>query len=704
MSDGDSATPGPPYPSGPSDRGGDNQWLTRTPRPSPGAAPWERSAAAQSEDSEADKPTGNHTDGVTVADLIAKVHGDASVPQELKRRRVEPEPAPAPPAPPTEVIEAVREDARSEHFEAPEPFEPAYAEPENQDTEVIPIVSEPSSDIPDLALVRRPGRVPPSRIGSGRGAPQSEPHRGRRRSMVAGRAIAAAIAVLALALTGGAWQWQSTKNSMLNRVSALDQDSRDIVDPNAQFGDENFLIVGVDSRAGANLDMGAGTPEDAGGARSDTVMLVNIPANRERVVAVSFPRDLAIEPRQCEPWNPDTGEYGPITDPESPMYGSEEVYTETKLNSAYAVGGPKCLVKVIQKLSGLSVNRFMAVDFAGFSKMVDALGGVEVCSTTPLEDYELGTVLPNAGRQMVDGHTALQYVRARQVTTETNGDYGRIKRQQLFLSSLMRSLISKEVFFSLSKLNNVVNMFINDSYVDNMDTKDLVTLGQSIQGIAAGRITFLTVPTTGYMDEYGNEHLREEDNRAIFDAIINDDPLPEEKNADNTPVPGTPESMVSATPDAEQSDPSSTAPAEPSSELVDAVTTNPQDITVQVSNSTGEDGLGATAAGELQNHGFNVTTPDDYPGPLTSTTVFFSPGNEQAAATVASSFTNPTIERVTGKGDVVQVVLGSDFYSVAPPSPSGSPVQVHVVHGTSSTPTQLPEDLTVTNAADTTCE
>ncbi|MGC7194368.1 LCP family protein, partial [Mycobacteroides abscessus subsp. abscessus] len=146
-------------------------------------------------------------------------------------------------------------------------------------------------------------------------------------------------------------------------------------------------------------------------------------------------------------------------------------------------------VKVIQKISGLSVNRFMAVDFAGFSKMVDALGGVEVCSTTPLEDYELGTVLANAGRQIVDGHTALNYVRARQVTTEYNGDYGRIKRQQLFLSSLLRSLISKDTFFSLSKLNNVVNMFIADSYVDNIKTKDLVDLGQSVQGVNAGRIT-----------------------------------------------------------------------------------------------------------------------------------------------------------------------------------------------------------------------
>jgi LCP family protein required for cell wall assembly len=510
--------------------------------------------------------------------------------------------------------------------------------------------------------------------------------------MVAGRAAAALIAVLALAMTGAAWQWQSSKNHMLNTVSALDPNSRDILDPNAQFGDENFLIVGVDSRYGENSDMGAGDTQDAGGTRSDTVMLVNIPANRKRVVAVSFPRDLAITPMKCEPWNPETHEYGPLYDDQTKSYGPDEVYTETKLNSAYAFGGPKCLVKVIQKLSGLSVNRFMAVDFAGFSKMVDALGGVEVCSTTPLEDYELGTVLANAGRQTVDGHTALQYVRARQVTTEVNGDYGRIKRQQLFLSSLLRSMISKEVFFSLSKLNNVVNMFIDDSYVDNIKTKDLVDLGQSIQGVNAGRITFVTVPTVGYADQYGNETPRTEDMRSLFDAIINDDPLPEEKNADNTPVPGTPQ-------------PSSTrAPGSENAELVNAVTTNPQDITVRVSNSTGEDGLANTAASELQSHGFNVTTPDDYPGPLTSTTVFFSAGNEQAAATVASSFTNPTIERVTGMGDVVRVVLGSDFHTVAPPSPSGSPVQVHIVRGTSSAPTKLPEDLTVTNAADTTCE
>jgi LCP family protein required for cell wall assembly len=688
MSDGDNATPGLPSLPGPPEGGDDNQWLTRSPRPSLGAAPWERISTSEPEDVETAGPTGNHTDGVTVADLIAKVHGDSSVPQELRRKRPEPEP---PPAPPTAIIAAVWD-----------PTDTQAAGPDGADTEVFPVTSIPSSELPDLARLRRADRVPPSRIGDRRRTGQPKPRK-RRKTMAAGRSAAALIAVLALAMTGGAWQWQSSKNHMLNRVSALDQNSRDIMDPNAQFGDENFLIVGVDSRFGENADMGAGDTEDAGGARSDTVMLVNIPANRKRVVAVSFPRDLAITPMKCDPWNPETGEYGPLYDEKSGTYGPEEVYTETKLNSAYSVGGPKCLVKVIQKLSGLSVNRFMAVDFAGFSKMVDALGGVEVCSTTPLEDYELGTVLPNAGRQVIDGHTALQYVRARQVTTETNGDYGRIKRQQLFLSSLLRSLISKEVFFSLSKLNNVVNMFIGDSYVDNIGTKDLVDLGQSLQGVNAGRITFVTVPTVGYADEYGNETPRTDDMHALFDAIINDDPLPEEKNADNTPVPGTPESTVNTTPESTNPTPS-TAPEAQNAELVNAVTTNPQDITVRVSNSTGESGLASTAADQLQSHGFNVTTPDDYPGPLSSTTVFFSPGNEQAAATVASSFTNPTIERVSGMGDVVRVVLGHDFYSVAPPSPSGSPVQVHVVRGTAPTPTHLPEDLTVTNAADTSCE
>ncbi|ETW21568.1 LCP family protein [Mycobacterium gastri] len=700
----------------------DAQRVTLNPPATPGAAPWERFFAPPPEDSllrwsgvSSDAARGHHgpdhaepaqvgchvNGGVSVADLIAKL--GAPAPARPTHRHGAPDPDPiAEPSEPSQMdVEVADDDA------------------DQLDTQVIPTPaysSELLSELPDLgsagfAPETSPAEPPEGESAGSARAPvvkrsktpkrrqnrATKPRSRRRPVLLAGRSLAAMFAVLALVLTGGAWQWSASKNERLNTVSALDPNSGDIVDPNGQYGDENFLIVGMDSRAGANSEIGAGDTEDAGGARSDTVMLVNIPANRKRVVAVSFPRDLAITPIQCEAWNPDTGKYGPIYDEKKGTWGSRMVYTETKLNSAFSFGGPKCLVKVIQKLSGLSINRFIAIDFVGFARMVEALGGVEVCSTTALHDYELGTVLEHAGRQVIDGPTALNYVRARQVTTESNGDYGRIKRQQLFLSSLLRSLISEDTLMNLNKLNNVVNMFIGNSYVDNVKTKDLVQLGQSLQHMAAGHVTFVTVPT-GVTDQNGDEPPRTADMKALFAAVINDDPLPLENDHNAQTLGNSPTTAPTTT---KKSPPPNTT-GEVQREQV--ITTSPQEITVQVSNGTTTAGLATTAANQLKRNGFNVMTPDDYPSSLRATTVFFSPGNEQAAATVAAAFGNSKVERVTGIGHVVQVVLGPDFSSVSTPPPSGSSVSVQISRNTSAPPTKLPEDLTVTNAADTTCE
>jgi LCP family protein required for cell wall assembly len=643
---------------------------------------------------------GCHTDGgLTVAELIAKIGGATATRPSRHRAAPDPEPHPDPVAPAADP-----DDGFDAHTMSAAPPVYAFAGPGLADGHLEPPVAAAEAE-QTTVLPKTPRPTRPARIVDEPAIDEildEKPKRKRHALMLFGRLMAAAIAAAALALTGGAWQWSTSKNHRLNTISALDPQSRDIVDPNAQFGDEDFLIVGMDSRAGANSEMGAGDTEDAGGARSDTVMLVNIPANRKRVVAVSFPRDLAITPFQCEAWNPDTGEYGPLYDAQTKKWGPRYVYTETKLNSTFSFGGPKCLVKEIQKLSGLSINRFIAVDFVGFAKMVDALGGVEVCSTTPLKDYELGTVLAHAGRQRIDSKTALNYVRARNVSTENNGDYGRIKRQQLFLSSLLRSLISQDTFFSLNKLNNVVNTFIKNSYVDNVKTKDLVQLGQSVQGLSAGHISFVTVPT-GVTDENGDEPPRTSDMRALFDAIINDDPLPGENDLNATSSPPT-KSPTSKAPQA-QSSPAKTSPAPaPHPEQVQALTTAPQNVTVQVSNSTAKSGLATTASTQLKHQGFKVKTPDDYPSSLTSTTVLFSPGNEQAAATVAATLTNPKVERITGIGKTVQVVLGPDFSSVSAPPPSGSSVSVQIERNSNTYPTKLPEDLSVTNAADTSCE
>src|SRR5271156_1917967 len=715
MSDGDAgadaATHGPDA---------DDIGLTGTPHGSRGAAPWERFGTTTqtvaavnrwlgpSAIREPVEPAehavenhdngGCHTDGgLTVADLIAKIGGPVA--ERPRHHHAAPHAETADPQPPPSSGDQLdRYDAYAflspaeYNYDLPD-LDAIHREWSIDDADVLQTTVLPKTSVrPRPArLVEKPDVEPAD--------DEPSPKRRRRHGamLVAGRLVVATIAAAALAMTGGAWQWSTSKNHRMNTVSALDLGSHDIVDPNAQFGDEDFLVVGMDSRAGANGDMGAGGTEDAGGARSDTIMLVNVPANRKRVVTVSFPRDLAITPIQCEAWNPDTGEYGPLYDSDTKKWGSRYVYTETKLNSTFSFGGPKCLVKEIQKLSGLSINRFIAVDFAGFAKMVDALGGVEVCSTTPLKDYELGTVLAHSGRQLIDSKTALNYVRARNVTTENNGDYGRIKRQQLFLSSLLRSLISQNTFFSLSKLNNVVNMFINNSYVDNVKTKDLVQLGRSVQGMSAGHVSFVTVPT-GITDENGDEPPRTSDMRALFDAIINDDPLPGENDLNATSSPPT-KSLTTKAPQAKTS-PS----AEPHPEQVQAVTRAPQDVTVQVSNATAKSGLATTASTQLKRQGFKVKPPDDYPSSLKSTTVLFSPGNEQAAATVAATLVNPKVQRVTGIGKTVQVVLGSDFSSVSAPPPSGSSISVQIDRSTSSFPTKLPEDLSVTNAADTSCE
>ncbi|SPM34471.1 hypothetical protein MRAB57_2286 [Mycobacterium rhizamassiliense] len=680
------------------------------------AAPWERSEPAFDENlhrwqpeppsethpdtaaepvehgSRAAEKLGSHTGGgLSVADLIAKVGAKPLGPPAHHH---------LPPAEPDEAApDALADLQQTQVIETPAYSLEVVSELPDLEAASYPNGDEPETahDADDAEAASRPKKSRRVRKAKPSVDAATERKSRRRPALLAVRSLAAVFAVLALVLTGGAWQWSSSKNARLNVISALDPDSTDIRDPNGQYGDEDFLIVGVDSRAGDNSNMGAGDTDDADGARSDTVMLVNIPANRKRVVAVSFPRDLAITPMQCEAWNPDTGKYGPLYDAKTKTWGSKNVYTQTKLNSAYSFGGPKCLVKEIQKLSGLSINRFVAVDFSGFAKVVEALGGVEVCSRTPLHDYELGTVLSRAGRQVIDGTTALNYVRARQVSTENNGDYGRIKRQQLFLSSLLRSLISDDTLTDLGKLNNVVNIIAGNTYVDNVKTKDLVELGRSLQGTAAGHFTFVTVPT-GVTDQNGDEPPRTADMRALFDAIINDDPLPMENDQNAQNLGST---TRSGTPTTKKTPPPSAAPEAQHQQVT---TASPQDVTVRVSNATSQTGLAATVTSQLKHNGFNVMTPDDYSSQVNATTVLFSAGNEQAAATVASTFANSKIERVSGYGQVVQVVLGPDFKTVSAPPPSGSSVNVQIDRNPGNTTAKLPEDLTVTNAADTTCE
>lgn len=500
--------------------------------------------------------------------------------------------------------------------------------------------------------------------------------RKQRKLRLAARVTVSLVSVLALLGTGSVWSYLRATEAGFSQIAALDTESEDIVDPIGQTGDETYLIVGTDTRAGASGEVGAGGIEDAEGSRADVAILVNIPADRSRVVAVSFPRDLDVERPVCLAWDSDSGDY------------SSEVYPAAdgdKLNAVYALGGPKCLVKTIQKMSGLKIGHFVGIDFAGFESMVDEVGGVQVCTPTPLVDGELGTIIDTAGTHLLDGRRALDYVRARKVESEINSDYSRINRQQKFLSSLLRSALSNKVLLDPGKLNGLIGAFTRATFVENVNADSLVKLGRSLQNVDAGAVTFLTVPTAGTTD-WGNEIPRLDDIKAIFTAIIDDQPLPGEKRDAPPAEAAAAEAPVMA----------------PSLSAVD-----PSWVSVQVSNASDMSGLAAGVADELAAYGFPIYHTGNYTGTSTHTVVRFAPGTEAAAMTVASAFPGTVLQRASDStlGNVVEVVLGADYNGVvASPTPPGNPLEpVSIEEAHDEGAVQLPADLTVTNAGADPC-
>ncbi|WP_067531068.1 LCP family glycopolymer transferase [Nocardia crassostreae] len=712
----------------------------RTPRPG-GRAPWERYPA----DEDAQSSTGRrarHGDSATpgsapisVQDLVERV--DSERKSRRRRRRAEPEPPAAPPAaatpdddesiapgrtrrhgdtvgwppaangarrtvpgePPaansarrpadpgtTGARRAVTPDsaaAKTSQYAAVESTGKRRVDPAADPvTEELPAITDPppvrakSAKTPRAARVESPADYPttalPTPVGAQSVSRLTASRRRRNRKMqIAGRSALAVFAVLTMLITGTGWSYLKTKDNGFNQVTAIDPNSPDVVDANAQYGDENFLVIGTDTRAGVNAGLGAGTTEDAEGARADTVMLVNIPANRDRVVAVSFPRDLDVTRPVCEGWDNDKGTYTGESFPSA---------IGDKLNAVYALGGPKCLTKVIQKLSGLKINHFVGIDFAGFESMVDTIGGVEVCATKPLIDDTLGTILTEPGKQIVNGATALDYVRARHVYGEERSDYDRISRQQRFLSSLLRGALSSKVLFDPGKLNGFINAFANHSFMDNVTTKDLLMLGQSLRKVEAGAITFLTVPTAG-TTSYGNEIPRESDIKAIFRAVIDDQPLPGEKAPD----------------------PETTTTEEAPRPKLTAV--DPSNVSVQVSNGSGIGGIASTTATKLSNQGFQIYSTGNYAeGTSPKTKVRYSSGQEAAAATVASAIPGSSLEAATGLGSIVEVVLGADYAAtIKTPTAFGQTLPDAPI-STDAAQVTLPSDLEHVNAADDTCK
>jgi LCP family protein required for cell wall assembly len=376
-----------------------------------------------------------------------------------------------------------------------------------------------------LQRVVTPAPAPEEEVDAEQTRLQEKKARKIERSVRFGRIAAAVVAGLVFLGIGGAWGAQTYFDAKFTQISALDENSSDIQDADAQANDENFLMVGSDTRDGASDEEGVGTADSTPGARSDTVMVAHIPADRKRVVVTSFPRDLEIARPACQRWDPAQNKTTDQVSPEQKI---------AKLNTAYAVGGPPCVTKVIQQITGLRINHFVGIDFNGFKEMVDAVHGVTIHTDIPIDDEILGKVLLQTGDVTISGDQALNFVRARHVKADpTKSDYGRIKRQQEFIGALLKKVMSSDVVLDPGKLSDFITAFAKATFGDNLGVKQMMTLAQSMKGLDPSKITFLTVPTTGLSNNRGNEVLVRSKTKALFDALRNNSPLPDP----NAPIP-----------------------------------------------------------------------------------------------------------------------------------------------------------------------
>ena len=322
----------------------------------------------------------------------------------------------------------------------------------------------------------------------------------------------------------------------------------------------NILVMGSDDRdaPGNNIDNLTG-----GGKRSDTTILLHLSADRKRAYGISIPRDSLVNRPEC------------LDDDLNPIPGG----TDVMWNEAFSVGGPACTVHQVEKLTGIRVDHFIVVDFAGFRGMVDAIGGVQVCIPEPgIQDAAHGINIPAGTRKLV-GYQALNYVRERYVLGN-GSDIGRMKRQQAFIAAMAHQVLSANTLARPDRLLKFLDASTKSLQLDSGlgSLVKIAKLGVEFQGIGLDNIQFITVPWQ-YAPDDPNRIRWLPEAKQVWQAIINDRPLaPKFLNDAITAehLPGSPTASPSGSPTGSPTGmPSGTPSGTPSSPTTSEPTTSP---------------------------------------------------------------------------------------------------------------------------------
>ncbi|MEU6463715.1 LCP family protein [Streptomyces sp. NPDC046976] len=345
------------------------------------------------------------------------------------------------------------------------------------------------------------GAQEPGRGGRGR---RRKPRSTGRKALLATAWTAAGVLVLGGAGAGYLYfKLNGNLHSVdINQVLGKDRPTK------IDNGSENILVLGSDTRAGTNKKLGGGT--DDGSARSDTAMIVHVYEGHKKASVVSIPRDTLVDRPAC-------------TDTKGTTHPAASA---VMFNEAYSTGGAACAVKSVEALTGIRMDHYLEVDFAGFQKLIDDLGGVPVTTTRAIADPQSHLDL-KAGTHTLDGQQALGLVRTRHGVGD-GSDLGRIQLQQAFVKALLGQVKNVGVFSDPKKLYDLADTATKAVTTDSDlgSVNSLIDFADGLKGIDARHMTMVTMPVQ-YDPANPNRVLLEKSKaRLVWDALKNDRPIP----------------------------------------------------------------------------------------------------------------------------------------------------------------------------------
>ncbi|MDJ1131125.1 LCP family protein [Streptomyces iconiensis] len=385
-----------------------------------------------------------------------------------------------------------------------------------------------------------------------------------------------------------------------------------------------FLLVGLDTRAGLSRERRDDLNVNGDACEcTDVMMLLHVSRHRDRVSAVSIPRDSYVR-----------------FAPHREKNGSHLTSHRGKINAAHAHGGRELTVRTVQQATGLRIDHYLETDFAGFVAAVDRLGGAPVCTKKPLHDINSGLDMP-AGHHHTDGRQALRYVRARHVSPP--GDLGRVRRQQQLVAGLLEQLANPRIADHPFGLLRTARALRGTVATDpGLTMSRLARLGGELRGLDGDDMEFATVPLKKFdhrVPTWGSTLTWDEPRaRVLFRALREDRPFRLEPRL--SPPPG-----------------------------VRPVGLEPGRVPVRV------EGGGAAAdrlRTALRENGFALMTGPPQAAPDTLDTVDpvvarpgrrteirYEPGREREAEVLAAALPDARLRAVRGQGRVLTVLTGS---------------------------------------------